>query len=72
MRFRVTLGEKLHQSLDNISKSENERLWAQEALRRHEEMAGDKVKGKPVAKVLREARAQLKYASQSQSMNFPK
>jgi len=60
MRSRAQLAEKLLQSLDNLSDAENEQLWAREALRRHEEMAGGKVKGKPVAKVLREARSHLK------------
>jgi hypothetical protein len=35
---RAALAEKLLQSLEDLSDSENERLWLDEALRRREEM----------------------------------
>ena len=60
LRSRAQIAEKLIQSLDILSEPEIEQLWAREALRRHEEMTSGKVKGNPIAKVLREARAHLK------------
>ena len=33
---RAKLASRLLSSLDNLSEDENEKLWAQEALRRHE------------------------------------
>lgn len=36
--LRARLAEKLLQSLELLTDAENERLWAEEALRRHEEM----------------------------------
>ena len=35
---RAQLAAKLLQSLDVLSEAEHERLWADEALRRHEEL----------------------------------
>ncbi len=36
--LRAKLAEKLLQSLESLTDAENERLWAEEAVRRHEEM----------------------------------
>jgi len=36
--LRARLAEKLLHSLEALSDAENERLWAEEALRRHEEL----------------------------------
>jgi len=60
LHSRAQLAGKLLKSLDSPSQAENERLWAEEALRRYAEMKSGKVKGKPAAKVMREARARLK------------
>ena len=60
LRSRAHLAGKLLKSLDTPSETENQRLWAEEALRRYKEMKSGKVKGKPADKVMREARARLK------------
>lgn len=60
LHSRAQLAETLLHSLDTLSKAENERLWAEEALRRYREMKTGKVKGKPASHVMKEARARLK------------
>ena len=60
LRSRAQLAQKLLSSLDAPSEEENNRLWAEEALRRYKEMKSGKVKGKSASKVMREARALLK------------
>lgn len=60
VKSRARLAEKLLQSLDELSEEENERLWAEEALRRHRELTQGKSKPRPAASVLREAKARLK------------
>ena len=60
VRSRARLAEKLLHSLDELSEEENERLWAQEALRRHRELSKGKSKSIPSTDVIREARARLK------------
>jgi hypothetical protein len=57
--LRARLADKLLHSLDALSDAENERLWAEEALRRHEELETGKAAGRPAEEVLRDARAQL-------------
>jgi len=59
-RSRAKLAERLLHSLDELSEAENERLWAQEALRRHQELSSGSAKSRPAHEVLREARARLK------------
>ena len=59
-RSRAKLAEKLLQSLDELSEAENEQLWAEEALRRHRELAGGKAKTRPANETLQEARTRLK------------
>ena len=56
---RAKLAEKLLQSLEDLSEEENERLWAEEALRRHEEIDSGAVKGRPGKEVFRDARSRL-------------
>jgi hypothetical protein len=56
---RAKLASKLLQSLDELSEAVNERLWAEEALRRNEEMEKGVVEGRPAEDVMREARARL-------------
>jgi hypothetical protein len=57
---RAKLAERLLHSLDELSEAENERLWAQESFRRHQDLTTGKVKGRSVDEVLREARSRLK------------
>ena len=58
-RSRARLAEKLLQSLEILSDAENEQLWAEEALRRHEELETDTAVARPAEEVFREARARL-------------
>jgi len=57
---RARLASRLLESLDQLSAEENERLWAEEALRRDEEMDRDPAAGRPYAAVLNDAFAKLK------------
>ncbi len=57
---RAKLAEKLLQSLEDLSDEENEELWAQEALRRHEEIDAGAVKTRPGKEVFRKARSRLR------------
>jgi hypothetical protein len=57
---RAKLAEKLLRSLEDLSDEENERLWAEEALRRHEEVESGAVKARPGRKVFRDARSRLR------------
>ncbi len=57
---RAKLATKLLSSLDELSDGENEKLWAQEALRRHEDMTHGKAKSRPADTVFKNARAQLR------------
>ena len=61
-RSRAKLAERLLHSLDDLSEAENEKLWAQEALRRHKELITDPSKGRLAEKVFLEARSRLKKA----------
>ncbi|HKA53594.1 MAG TPA: addiction module protein [Candidatus Binatia bacterium] len=56
---RARLAEKLLQSLEALSDAENEKLWAEEAQRRHQELETGTVVGRSAEEVLREARARL-------------
>ena len=56
---RATLAEKLLQSLETLSDAENERLWAEEALQRHEEMETGAVTPRAAEDVFREAKARF-------------
>jgi hypothetical protein len=57
---RAQLAGKLLKSLETPSEQENERLWAEESLRRYEEVKSGRVKGKSSSRVMKGARAQLK------------
>jgi len=57
---RARLAEKLLRSLEDLSEAENERLWAEEALRRHEEIESGAVKARPGKEVFRDARSRLR------------
>lgn len=56
---RARLAESLLKSLDEFSEAEHRRLWSDEAARRSVEMDADPSLGRPVAEVLRDARARL-------------
>ena len=56
---RAQLAVKLLQSLEALSDAENERLWAEEALRRHEELETGAAIPRAAEDVFREARARL-------------
>jgi hypothetical protein len=56
---RAQLAAKLLQSLEALSDAENERLWAEEALLRHEELETGAAIPRAAEDVFREARARL-------------
>ena len=56
---RARLATKLLTSLETLSESEIERLWAEEAERRNEEREKGVVAARPAEEVIREARARL-------------
>jgi len=57
---RARLAEKILQSLETLSDSEIEQLWASEALRRDEELERGVGSPREAEEVLRDARARLK------------
>ena len=57
---RAKLASRLLSSLDELSDGENEKLWDQEALRRHENMIQRKVKSRPANAAFKNARVRLK------------
>ncbi len=57
--LRAKLAEKLLHSLESLTEAENERLWAEECLRRHEEMEKGTAAERPGEDVLRDAKARL-------------
>lgn len=56
---RAKLAEKLLRSLEVLSDEENERLWAEEALRRHDQLNTGAASVRPADEVLRNARKRL-------------
>ncbi len=59
LKARAKLAHVLLQSLDSLSEKENERLWAEEAMRRHEELESGKSEEIPAEEVMRNAYARL-------------
>lgn len=57
--LRARLADKLLRSLEALSDSENEHLWAQEALRREQELEAGTVSLRSAEEVFRDARARL-------------
>jgi hypothetical protein len=57
---RARLAERLLESLDQLSDEENERLWADEAIRRDHELDEGPTSGRDAAQVMRDALANLK------------
>jgi putative addiction module component (TIGR02574 family) len=58
-RSRAKLAEKLLQSLETLSEAESERLWAEEAQRRHDELETGTSVARSAEEVFREARTRL-------------
>ena len=56
---RAKLAERLIHSLEELTDAENERLWAEEALRRHEELETGTATVRASANVFRDARSRL-------------
>ena len=54
---RASLARELLESLDDLSDTEIEQLWLEEAVRRDEEMASGKVRPIPMDEVFAELRA---------------
>ncbi|HKV39915.1 MAG TPA: addiction module protein [Blastocatellia bacterium] len=57
---RARLAAKLLESLEQLSAEENDRLWAEEALRRDEELDHDQTAARPYADVIRDAFEKVK------------
>ncbi len=57
---RARLARYLLSSLDNLNEAENEKLWAEEALRRHDDLLKGKAKSRPADVVFKNARTLLK------------
>jgi hypothetical protein len=57
--LRAKLAEKLLHSLESLAEDENERLWAEECLRRNEELEEGTAAERPGEDVLRDAEARL-------------
>ena len=57
--LRARLAEKLLHSLEALSDAENERLWAEEALRRHNELETGAATVRAAEDVFRDARSRL-------------
>lgn len=57
---RARLAERLLESLEQLSDEENQKLWAEEAVRRDTEWDADPTAGRPAGDVLRDAFAKLK------------
>jgi hypothetical protein len=55
--LRARVADKLLRSLEALSDAENERLWAEEALRRHQELETGAASARSAEEVLRDARA---------------
>jgi hypothetical protein len=59
-KSRAKLANKLLSSLEDLSEEEIEKLWAEESLRRDEELNSGKVKSRPVEEVFKAARKRFK------------
>ena len=57
---RAKLASILLSSLDDLTDAENEKLWAEEAIHRHNDMIKGNVKSKPADIVFKNAHARLK------------
>lgn len=59
-KSRAKLANKLLSSLEELSEKEIEMLWAEESLRRDEEISSGKVKLRPAEEVINAARKRFK------------
>jgi Putative addiction module component len=57
---RARLARYLLSSLDNLNETENEKLWAEEALKRHDDLLKGRAKSRSADVVFKNARAHLK------------
>ena len=57
---RAKLATQLLSSLDDLSEAENEQLWAEEALRRHNDISKGIAKARSAETVFRNARNRIK------------
>lgn len=57
---RAKLASALLSSLDNLSDAENEKLWAEEAYKRHHDIIKGKTTTRPSESVIKTARGRLK------------
>ena len=57
--LRARLARKLLHSLEALSEAENEHLWAEEALRRHQELEAGTQVVRSAEEVFRDARTRL-------------
>ena len=57
---RARLAEKLLESLGDLSEAERERVWAEEAERRDQELAVNPSASTPADEVFRDARSRLR------------
>ncbi|MBM3942486.1 MAG: addiction module protein [SAR202 cluster bacterium] len=57
--LRAKLAQKLLNSLEQLSDAENERLWAEEALRRNKELDSGDAFPRSAEEVFRDARVRL-------------
>ncbi len=60
VKSRAKLANKLLSSLEDLSEIEIEKLWAEESLRRNEEISKGKVKLRPAEEVFNYARKRFK------------
>lgn len=60
IKSRAKLANKLLSSLEDLSESEIEKLWAEESLRRNEEIRQGKVKLRSAEVVFNDARKRFK------------
>lgn len=60
VKDRAKLANKLLKSLENLSDVENETLWAEEAMKRHEEIVKGKAKSIKADLVFKQGKAKLK------------
>ena len=56
---RALLAEHLLASLDELDKSENERLWVKEAERRYREYKSGNAAARPIADAISDARSNI-------------
>ncbi|PSR35532.1 MAG: addiction module antitoxin RelB [Sulfobacillus benefaciens] len=58
-RERARLAAALLDSLEELSEDENARLWAEEAVRRHDDLRSDVTLGRSATDVFRDSRQRL-------------